>query len=174
MQVKGGWARESYVFAVSWGRSFEFPPSWNFVTCKTNGTNQVKIKALALNLRWSVARLCWSVVHLSENSMDHFAMLAPYIIYCTVLVTISRNVLLRIHGTLCGPLEIPGRPPMVHLDHVDNHQINCLLTSETCAQNLCRTRWKRDLFTSGKGINRALTNAAPKIFRTVPKNPYFT
>jgi len=28
---------------------------------------------------------------------------------------------LKIYGTLCGPLEIPGISPVVHLDHVENH-----------------------------------------------------
>jgi len=30
------------------------------------------------------------------------------IIYCTAKVTLFRNVLSRVYGTLCGPLEIPG------------------------------------------------------------------
>jgi len=38
-----------------------------------------------------------------------------------VKVTIFRSVLSRIYGTLCGPLEIPGGPPVVHLDHVENY-----------------------------------------------------
>ena len=33
------------------------------------------------------------------------------IIYCMVKVTVSRNVLSRIYGTSCGPLEIPGGGP---------------------------------------------------------------
>ena len=44
-----------------------------------------------------------------------------YIIYCAVKVTHFRNILSRICGTLCGPLEIPGGPPVVHLDHFENY-----------------------------------------------------
>ena len=33
----------------------------------------------------------------------------------------SVNVLSRIYGSLCGPLQIPGGPPVIHLDHVENH-----------------------------------------------------
>jgi len=56
--------------------------------------------------------------------MDRFVVLTPYIIYCTVKVTIFRNVLSVICGSLCRPLEIPGGPPVAHLDHVEN-QNNC-------------------------------------------------
>ena len=63
--------------------------------------------------------------------MNHFAMpqaqepqKRSYIISCEVQVTIFRKVLSKIYGTLCEPLEIPGRPPMVHLDHVENHWFN--------------------------------------------------
>jgi len=31
------------------------------------------------------------------------------------------KLLSRIYGILCGPLEIPGEPPVVHLDHIENH-----------------------------------------------------
>jgi len=55
--------------------------------------------------------------------MDHFAILTPYVIFCTVEVTLFRNVLSGIYGTLCGPLEIPGEPPLVHLDHIENHWV---------------------------------------------------
>jgi len=41
--------------------------------------------------------------------------------YCTVKITIFRNFLSRIYGTLCGPLEIPGGPLVVHLDHIEIH-----------------------------------------------------
>jgi len=37
-------------------------------------------------------------------------MLATDITYFTVTVTIFRNVLSSIYGTLCGPLEIPDGP----------------------------------------------------------------
>jgi len=40
----------------------------------------------------------------------------PYKIYCII-----RNVSSRIYGTLCGPLEIPGGPQVVHLDQVEDH-----------------------------------------------------
>jgi len=36
-----------------------------------------------------------------------------HIIYYAVKVTVVRNVSLRIYGALCGPLEIPGGPPVV-------------------------------------------------------------
>jgi len=36
-------------------------------------------------------------------------------------VTIVRNVLSRIYETYSGPLKIPGGPPVVHLDRVENH-----------------------------------------------------
>jgi len=33
----------------------------------------------------------------------------------------SRVCSMAIYGTLCGPLEIPGGQPVVHLDHVEKH-----------------------------------------------------
>jgi len=41
-----------------------------------------------------------------------------YIIHCTA---IFRNVLSRDLWNSLRPLEIPGCPAVVHLDHVENH-----------------------------------------------------
>jgi len=71
------------------------------------------------NIRWTTL-LCW--------------LLTPYTICCTVKVTIVRNVSSRICGTLCGPLEIPGGPPVVHRCHVENH---CLKVSKTLPRLRC-------------------------------------
>jgi len=48
--------------------------------------------------------------------MDHLAMLTSHEHQVKAVlhkVTIFRNVLSRIYGTLCGPLEIPSGPPVV-------------------------------------------------------------
>jgi len=49
--------------------------------------------------------------------MDHFAMLTPdeqlvqfYIIYSTVKVTVFKNILSGVYGTVCRPLEILSGP----------------------------------------------------------------
>jgi len=44
-------------------------------------------------------------------------------LYCVVDPTICMNVLPRIYRILCGPLEVSGGPPVVHLDHVENHWV---------------------------------------------------
>jgi len=46
----------------------------------------------------------------------------PYMIYCTIKVTIFEHVLSRIYKTLCEPLEIPGGQPMVDPSKVENHR----------------------------------------------------
>jgi len=48
-----------------------------------------------------------------------------------VIVTIFRNVLTGIYGTLCGPLEIPVGPPVVHLHHVKNHWARTITSGAT-------------------------------------------
>ena len=46
-------------------------------------------------------------------------MLTPHEQLVKTIAHRSVNVLVRIYGTLCGSQKIPGRPPMVQLDHVD-------------------------------------------------------
>jgi len=59
-------------------------------------------------------------------------MLTPYIICCTVKVTIFKNILSRIYGTICGPLKIPGGSPVVYLEHVENHSFGMLQVISRC------------------------------------------
>jgi len=63
------------------------------------------------------------MVHLFEKNLltGHFATLIPREQLVETVTHRSVDVLLRINGTLCGPLEIPGGPPVAHLDHVENH-----------------------------------------------------
>jgi len=44
-----------------------------------------------------------------------------YVNYCTIQVRIFKNFSSTIYEALCEPLKIPGGPPLVHLDNVENH-----------------------------------------------------
>jgi len=65
--------------------------------------------------------------------MDHFAMLTPH----KQLVEIKLNArACSILGfmELCGPLEIPGRPPVVHIESIWN---------KTVGLKPCSATWNR-------------------------------
>jgi len=68
---------------------------------KTNQSN-------LLTVRLILGCALWSVKYGSQNCIAHRW---SYIIYCTVNVTIFKNVSSRVYGNLCGPQEILGVPP---------------------------------------------------------------
>jgi len=67
------------------------------------------------NIRWTNF-LCWPKLQTRKPEKSSF------IIYCAVKVTIFKNILSRIYGTFCGPLEILGESPVVQ------HGCGCLCT----------------------------------------------
>jgi len=84
-------------------------------SCFTNCHSATQLSSSSLLKQWFSNFVGpWTI--LRKNLMEHFAMLPPCIIYCTVKVTVFRHVLQRFYGTLCGPLEI-----LVHLDSIENH-----------------------------------------------------
>jgi len=53
--------------------------------------------------------------------MDHFTMLPTHEQLVETIAYTSVNVLSRIDGTLCGPLEIPGESPVVQAQLPPGH-----------------------------------------------------
>ena len=96
-----GWLRFFYL------SKFIFGPHQLFSTFFVHGPTFTK------NMRWTTL-LCWLKLQTQEPKNDLTT-------YCTIIVTLSRKVMSRIYGTLCGLLGIPGGPLVVHLDHIENH-----------------------------------------------------
>ena len=72
-----------------------------------------------------VLKLSWPMNHLlKKHPTDHFDVLTSHeqlIITVLHLRQWMQGHVQSSPGSLCGPIEVLGGPPVIHLDHVENH-----------------------------------------------------